>query len=79
PIFLFVDLYLIGTFFINGTASFLIFTVLILAGLHYQILQEEKFLAQTYGRAYQDYCARTGRYFGWRRGRVKPANVQSAG
>lgn len=66
PIFLFVDLYFIGTFLINGTASFLIFAVLTVAGLHYQLLQEEKFLSSNYGRVYRDYQARTGRYWGWR-------------
>jgi protein-S-isoprenylcysteine O-methyltransferase Ste14 len=66
PIFLFLDLYLIGTFFINGTIGFLIFAVLIAAGLHYQILQKEKFLSRAYGKVYQDYCARTKRYFGRR-------------
>lgn len=66
PIFLFVDLYFIGTFLINGTASFLIFAVLAVAGLHYQIVQEEKFLSSNYGRVYRAYQARTGRYWGWR-------------
>jgi len=31
--------------------------------LHYQIVQEEKFLTRTYGDAYDNYCAGTGRYF----------------
>jgi protein-S-isoprenylcysteine O-methyltransferase Ste14 len=34
-----------------------------LLGLHYQIVQEEKFLAQTYGEAYENYRSRTARYF----------------
>jgi protein-S-isoprenylcysteine O-methyltransferase Ste14 len=29
---------------------------------HQQILREEKFLSQQYGRAYRDYCNRTARY-----------------
>jgi len=66
PIFVFLDLYFIGTFLINGTLIFLIFAVLVAVGLHYQILQEEKALARIYGQAYQDYCARTDRYFTWR-------------
>ncbi|NOX89318.1 MAG: isoprenylcysteine carboxylmethyltransferase family protein [Calditrichaeota bacterium] len=67
PIFIFIDIYFIGTFLINGTLIFLIFAALTIIGLHYQIIQEEKFLARTYGQAYQNYCARTRRYFGWQR------------
>jgi protein-S-isoprenylcysteine O-methyltransferase Ste14 len=74
PIFVFMDLYLIGTFLINGTVIFLLFAALVVAGLHYQILQEETFLAQTYGKVYRSYCAQTRRYFGWRRGLVHKRN-----
>jgi protein-S-isoprenylcysteine O-methyltransferase Ste14 len=63
PIFVFIDLYFVGTFLINGTLIFLIFAVLMVLGLHYQILQEEKFLTHTYGNAYDNYRAGTGRYF----------------
>ncbi|MBN2115765.1 MAG: isoprenylcysteine carboxylmethyltransferase family protein [Anaerolineales bacterium] len=66
PIFVFIDLYFIGTFLINGTLIFLLFAAAAVIGLHYQIVQEEKFLAETYGRAYRDYCAGTGRYLGRR-------------
>jgi protein-S-isoprenylcysteine O-methyltransferase Ste14 len=66
PVFLSIELFFIGTFLINGTLIFLIFSVLILAALHYQIIQEEKFLVEIYGTTYQDYCSRTGRYFDWR-------------
>ncbi len=67
PIFVFLALYFSGTFLINGTLIFLVFTILAIIPLHYQILQEEKFLAKTYGTAYREYCARTGRYFTWKR------------
>jgi len=63
PIFIF--LYFIGTFLINGTLIFLLFAVVIVAGAHYQILQDERFLRQNYGNEYRDYCARTKRYLGW--------------
>jgi protein-S-isoprenylcysteine O-methyltransferase Ste14 len=62
PIFVFLDLYFIGTFLINGTLVFLVFTGVTILGIHYQILQEEKFLAGKYGQTYQEYCSRTGRY-----------------
>jgi protein-S-isoprenylcysteine O-methyltransferase Ste14 len=78
PIFLFVDLYFVGTFLINGTVIFLILAVLVVAGLHYQILQEEKFLIQTYDKAYRDYCARTRRYFGWRRDKAEATSARLA-
>lgn len=67
PIFIFIDIYFIGTFLINGSLIFLVFAAVVVIGLHYQIIQEEMFLAKAYGQAYQDYCARTERYFGWRR------------
>lgn len=68
PIFLFIDLYFVGTFLINGTLVFLLFALLVIVGLHYQIVQEEIFLAGTYGRVYEAYCARTDRYLTWRSG-----------
>jgi len=62
PIFAFIDLYFLGTFLMNGSLVFLVFTVVITLALHYQILQEEKFLVGRYGQAYQVYCKQTGRY-----------------
>jgi protein-S-isoprenylcysteine O-methyltransferase Ste14 len=44
----------------------MVFAVIACIALHFQILQEERFLTKTYGMAYRDYCARTGRYFTWR-------------
>jgi protein-S-isoprenylcysteine O-methyltransferase Ste14 len=66
PIFLSLILYTSGSFLIAGRLSLLLFAVLVAAGVHYQIIQEEKFLLRRYGRAYQDYCARTGRYVTFR-------------
>jgi protein-S-isoprenylcysteine O-methyltransferase Ste14 len=66
PIFLFLDLYFLGTFLINGTLVFLLFFAFTAVGLHLQILQEEEFLAAAYGDTYHDYCAATGRYLGRR-------------
>ena len=63
PIFLFLDLYVVGTFFINGTAVFLIAAILSALFLHFQILREERFLLEHYGDAYRKYYARTPRYF----------------
>jgi protein-S-isoprenylcysteine O-methyltransferase Ste14 len=62
PIYLCLDLWFIGTFLINRTLIFLIFAVLAIAAMHWQIRQEEAFLTNLYGEPYRDYCARTGRY-----------------
>lgn len=62
PIYLFLDLWFIGIFLINGTLIFLIFAALAVTAMHWQIRQEEAFLSNLYGQPYRDYCARTGRY-----------------
>ncbi|MDQ5846740.1 MAG: isoprenylcysteine carboxylmethyltransferase family protein [Acidobacteriota bacterium] len=67
PIYLFLDLWFIGIFLINGRLIFLIFAVLAIADVHWQILQEEAFLNRLYGQPYKDYLARTGRYLGFSR------------
>jgi len=67
PIYVFFDLWFIGTFLINGTLVFLLFALLTLTNLHYQILEEERFLTEIHRSAYEEYRARTARYFTWRR------------
>ena len=63
PIYVFIDLWFLGIFLINGALIFLIFAVLAFAAIHWQILKEENFCTKLYGQPYKDYCARTGRYF----------------
>jgi protein-S-isoprenylcysteine O-methyltransferase Ste14 len=65
PIYLFLDLWFVGTFLINGTLIFLIFAIAAIAVQHWQIRQEESFLLKLYGEPYQSYCEKTGRYFVW--------------
>lgn len=65
PIYLSLNLWFFGTFLINGTLVFLLFSLLAIAVQHWQILQEEDFLSRLYGQAYQDYRARTPRYVIW--------------
>ena len=65
PIYLFFDLYFLGTFLINGSLFFLIMTALVALNLHYQILQEEQFLARAHRATYEAYCTRTARYLAW--------------
>lgn len=67
PIFVFMDLYTIGSFLLTGRLSFLIFALLAVAGLHWQILQEERFLRGVHGPAYDAYLRRVPRYLGWPR------------
>jgi protein-S-isoprenylcysteine O-methyltransferase Ste14 len=62
PIFVFMNLYAVGGLLINSTPVFLAIAVLAAAGAHFQILQDERFLAGLYGRAYEEYRAKTGRY-----------------
>lgn len=63
PIFIFLDLYFLGTWLIYSNLFFLISSVLVVFGLHYQILQEEKFLITQYGEEYKDYMKEVRRYF----------------
>jgi len=62
PIFVFMNLYTIGGLLLNGTPVFVVIAIATIAGVHFQILQEEQFLAGRYGRAYELYRERTGRY-----------------
>ena len=62
PIFLFIDLYFIGTFLIYGNVFFLISVVIVVCGMHSQILKEEKFLEEKYGKAYREYKEMVRRY-----------------
>lgn len=63
PIYLFLDLWFLGIFLINGRLIFLIFAALAFANVHWQILQEENFLRGLYGQTYEDYSRKTRRYF----------------
>lgn len=63
PIFLFLDMYLIGTWFIYCDVFFGLVAFAAITGCHWQILQEEKFLSDRYGKPYQDYKKHVGRYF----------------
>lgn len=69
PIYLFFDLWFLGTFLINGTALFLASALVGMANLHYQITEEEKALSLVHGGLYDAYRARTARYIGPRSAR----------
>ncbi len=63
PIYISLDLLAIGSFMLQGHLIFLILLIGITFSLHFQILQEEKFLIQTYGETYIKYCSKVSRYF----------------
>lgn len=63
PIYLFFDLYFLGTFLINGNFIFLVFALVIFVVMHYQVLMEERFLIQKFKREYIKYSQNVGRYF----------------
>jgi protein-S-isoprenylcysteine O-methyltransferase Ste14 len=65
PIYVGFILFSFGIFLINATWFFLIFTLLALVAIHFQILREEAFLKKQYGADYAAYCARTARYLVW--------------
>jgi protein-S-isoprenylcysteine O-methyltransferase Ste14 len=79
PIYLFFDLWFVGTFLMNGTAILLLFAAFVVANLHYQILHEERFLSECFGRAYESYRSRTGRYATLRRSRFPRGHLKVQG
>lgn len=64
PAFLGFDLMYIGMLLLYFNPLLLVFTLWTVIMLHLQILQEEKFLAETFGEEYAAYKERTGRYIG---------------
>ncbi len=62
PIFLFMDLYVAGTFVLHGTLLFFVIALVGIVGIHFQIRREERFLEGRYGEEYGSYRARTPRY-----------------
>lgn len=65
PIYVFLNLWFLGVFLINGTVFFLVSVVLASLVAHWQTLREERFLVQRYGEAYERYRDRTPRYLIW--------------
>ena len=68
PAFLGFDLQYIGMLLMFCNLLTGLFTVFAIVMLHLQILQEERYLTATFGRAYLDYRHRVFRYLGCRKG-----------
>ncbi len=68
PAFLGFDLQYIGVLLMYCNLLTGLFTVFAILMLHLQILQEERYLIATFGRAYLDYRHRVFRYLGRRKG-----------
>lgn len=64
PAFLGFDLMYIGVLLMYFNVLTAFFTVFAVTMLHFQILQEEKYMAQTFGEAYLNYRKRVFRYLG---------------
>ncbi len=64
PIFLSMDLILIGVFGLDGHLSTAVFAVGTALGFHRQILHEERFLGRLHGEPYAAYLGQVRRYLG---------------
>ncbi|MFH1853590.1 MAG: isoprenylcysteine carboxylmethyltransferase family protein [Candidatus Neomarinimicrobiota bacterium] len=62
PVFLFMDLYFIGTWLIYPNWFFLACAIVFTLGIHWQIRDEEWFLSDHYGAEYRRYLETTPRY-----------------
>lgn len=66
PAFLGFDLMYIGMMLMYCNLLTVPLTVFAIVMLHLQILQEERYLDETFGEAYREYKRHTFRYLGWR-------------
>ena len=64
PAFLGFDLMYVGVLLLYGNLLTLGFSVFAIIMLHLQILQEERYLVNTFGAPYQEYCRHVSRYLG---------------
>ncbi len=64
PAFLGFDFMYIGVLLMYGNLLTLGFSIFAIVMLHLQILQEEKYLVNTFGAPYQEYCQHVFRYLG---------------
>ena len=65
PTYLGLFLVCAATFFIFPTMSFLIWVVIFILILEFQVRLEEEYLSEKHGEAYSDYCKDIKRYIPW--------------
>lgn len=64
PAFLGFDLMYVGVLLLYGNLLTLSVSAFAIVMLHLQILQEERYLVNTFGAPYQEYCRHVSRYWG---------------
>lgn len=64
PAFLGFDFMYVGMLLLYGNLLTLSFSAFAIVMLHLQILQEERYLVNTFGAPYQEYCRHVSRYLG---------------
>lgn len=64
PAFLGFDLMYVSVLLLYGNLLTLSFSAFAIVMLHLQILQEERYLVNTFGAPYQEYCRHVSRYLG---------------
>lgn len=62
PAFVGMNLMFLGTAITYGSVVAMIAAVLVIVTLHFQILQEEKHMKETFKKEYDEYAKRTARY-----------------
>ncbi|MBN1822213.1 MAG: isoprenylcysteine carboxylmethyltransferase family protein [Prolixibacteraceae bacterium] len=62
PVFVFINLYFIGTALIYTNWFFTGLAIMAVFGIHFHILNEEKFLLKQYGNKYSEYRKKVRRY-----------------
>ena len=62
PFFLSLEFYFLGISLLFFNLFFIVFFVLVVTGIHLFIIREEKFMHKVYGKEYENYCERVGRY-----------------
>jgi protein-S-isoprenylcysteine O-methyltransferase Ste14 len=64
PIYLALDLLAVSAFAMSGSVYFLVSGLVVVSGIHVQILREERFLAGAFAAEYESYRGRVHRYLG---------------
>jgi len=69
PVYVSFFLLILGTFAVQGRLVYVVLALGLAVGIHGTVRREERFLGETFGDAYRDYCRAVGRYVTLRRPR----------